>query len=132
MKAKMIHENLHVLDLDASLAFYEKALGLQPVREVGPEDGSWKLIYLANETTDFELELTWNEGRVEPYNNGGEDTHLAFAVDDFDSAHALHKEMDCIVYENMEMGLYFITDPDGCWLEILPLTELNSPEEQKN
>ena len=121
MKAKMIHENLHVLDLDASLAFYEKALGLKPVRFVGPEDGSWKLVYLANDTTDFELELTWNEGRTEPYNNGSDDTHLAFAVDDFDAFYALHKEMDCIVYENREMGLYFITDPDGCWLEVLPL-----------
>ena len=120
MKAKMIHENLHVLDLDASLAFYEKALGLKQVGEMGPEDGSWKIVYLANETTDFQLELTWNEGRTEPYNNGGDDTHLAFAVDDMDEAYALHKEMGCIVYENKDMGIYFIVDPDGCWLEILP------------
>ncbi|MCL1890923.1 MAG: VOC family protein [Coriobacteriia bacterium] len=121
MKAKMIHENLHVLDLDASLAFYKKALGLVPLREFGPEDGSWKIVYLGNDTTAFELELTWNDGRTEPYNNGSDDTHLAFAVDNMDEAYALHKEMDCIVYENTEMGIYFITDPDGCWLEIMPL-----------
>ncbi|MDR2672289.1 MAG: VOC family protein [Coriobacteriales bacterium] len=120
MKARMIHENLHVLDMDASLAFYKKALGLEPVREVGPADSSWKIAFLANDTTDFELELTWNKGRNKPYDNGSEDTHLAFAVSDFDEAHALHEDMGCIVYENYDMGIYFITDPDGCWLEILP------------
>ncbi|MDR1422132.1 MAG: VOC family protein [Coriobacteriales bacterium] len=120
MKAKMIHESIHVLDLEKSLAFYEKALGLVPVREVGPEDGSWKLVFLGNDTTSFELELTWNEGHSEPYDNGGEDTHLAFEVEDIDKAHALHEALGCIVYENHDMNLYFITDPDGCWLEILP------------
>ena len=120
MKAKMIHENLHVLDLEKSLAFYKEALGLELLRTVGPDDGSWSLSYLGNDTTDFELELTWNDGRTEPYNNGSDDTHLAFEVEDFDEAHKLHTEMGCIVYENKDMGIYFITDPDGCWLEVLP------------
>jgi lactoylglutathione lyase len=120
MKARMIHECIHVLDLDASIEFYRKALGLEPIRRVGPEDGSWQLVYLANDTTDFELELTWNKGRVEPYDNGSDDTHLAFAVPDIEAAHALHESLGCIVYENKDMGIYFITDPDGCWLEILP------------
>ncbi len=120
MKAKMIHENIHVLDLEKSLAFYQEALGLELKRTVGPEDGSWSLSYLGNDTTDFELELTWNDGHIEPYDNGSDDTHLAFEVDDFDEAHALHMKMGCIVHENRDMGIYFITDPDGCWLEILP------------
>ena len=63
---------------------------------------------------------TWNRGWVEPYDNGGKDTHIAFRVDDFDAFHALHEEMGCIVKENPKMGLYFISDPDGCWIEILP------------
>ena len=120
MKAKMIHENIHVLDLEKSLTFYKKALGLEVKRTTGPEDNSWGLVYLGNDTTEFELELTWNEGHTEPYNNGGDDTHLAFEVEDFDAAYQLHSEMGCIVYENKEMGVYFITDPDGCWLEVLP------------
>jgi len=119
MKAKMIHENIHVLDLEKSLAFYEKALGLTEKHTVEPEDSSWKIVFIGNDTTDFELELTWNRGRVEPYDNGGDDTHLAFAVDDINEAHALHEAMGCIVYENTEMGIYFIVDPDGCWLEIM-------------
>ena len=120
MKAKMIHENLHVLDLEKSIEFYKKALGLEVLRTIGPDDGSWSLTYLGNDTTTFELELTWNKGRTEPYNNGSDDTHLAFEVEDFDAAFELHKEMDCIVYENKDMGIYFIADPDGCWLEVLP------------
>jgi lactoylglutathione lyase len=120
MKAKMIHENIHVLDVDASRAFYKDALGLEEVRRVAPDDGEWMLVYLGNDTTDFELELTWNKGRTEPYDNGGEDTHLAFAVKDIDAAHDLHQQMNCIVYENPDMGIYFIKDPDGCWLEIIP------------
>lgn len=120
MKAKMVHRCIHVLDLDKSLKFYKKALGLDVVREMGPDDGSWKNVYIGNDTTDFELELTWNNGRVEPYDNGGRDTHLAFAVDDMDATRALHEEMGCVCFVNERMGIYFIEDPDGCWLEIVP------------
>jgi lactoylglutathione lyase len=120
MKAKAIHRCTHVLDLQASLEFYSEAVGFEEVMRVGPDDGSWVNAFLANDTSAFELELTWNKGRTEPYNNGGDDTHLAFEVDDFEAAHALHQQMGCIVYENHEMGIYFIADPDGCWLEILP------------
>ena len=45
---------------------------------------------------------------------------FAIEVDDYDAYHALHEEMGCIVKENPRMGLYFIADPDGCWIEILP------------
>jgi len=121
IKAKMIHENFHVLDYQKSLDFYKQALGLEVKRTIEPDDGSWKLFYLSNDTSDFELELTWNRGRVEPYNNGSDDTHLAFAVEDIDLARALHESMSCVVYENKDMGIYFIADPDGCWLEILPM-----------
>jgi len=120
MKAKMVHYNIHVLDAEKSKEFYKEALGLEVKRVVGPDDGSWGLIYLSNDTTDFELELTWNRGRTEPYNNGGEDNHLAFQVADYAEAHTLHASLGCIAYENSDMGIHFITDPDGCWIEIVP------------
>ncbi|MDR1088222.1 MAG: VOC family protein [Coriobacteriales bacterium] len=123
MKARMVHENIHVLDLEKSLAFYRDGLGLSEFRRVEPDDGSWCIVFIGNSASAFELELTWNRGRTEPYNNGGEDTHLAFEVEDIDEAHKLHAAMDCIAYENRDMGIYFITDPDGCWLEILPQRE---------
>ena len=120
MKAKMVHECIHVLDLDKSLAFYEKALGLKVIDRMGPDDGSWENVFIGNDESDFQMELTWNRGRTEPYNNGGRDTHLAFEVDDIEAFRAVHEEMGCICLVNEKMGLYFIEDPDGCWLEIVP------------
>ena len=120
MGARFVHRCTHVLDKEATIAFYEKALGFRVVRESGPDDGSWTNTFMENDDSPFQLELTWNRGRTEPYDNGGKDTHIAFRVSDFDAYHRLHEEMGCIVFENPKMGLYFIVDPDGCWVEILP------------
>ena len=118
MKFKMVHENYNVADLDKSIAFYEKALGLHEVRrKVG---NGFILCYMGNEESDFELELTWLEEHPQPYNLGECEFHLAFRADDYEAAHKLHEEMGCICYENPAMGIYFITDPDGYWLEIVP------------
>ena len=120
MKFKMVHENYNVFDLDRSLTFYEKALGLTEKRRITADDGSFIIVYVGNETTDFLLELTWLRDRTEPYNLGDMEFHLAFQADDFEAAHALHKEMGCICFENEAMGIYFIQDPDGYWLEVVP------------
>lgn len=120
MRFRMYHENYNVLDLKRSMDFYEKALGLKEVRRKEAEDGSFIIVYLGNETTDFLLELTWLRDRKEPYNLGDEEFHLAFETDDFESAYRLHSEMGCICFENKTMGIYFIQDPDGYWLEIVP------------
>ena len=114
------HNNFNVLELERSLAFYEKALGLKEVRrKLGP-DGSFILVFLGDGTTPHTLELTWLRDRKEKYELGDNEFHLAFKADDYAAAHALHKEMGCICFENEEMGIYFIADPDGYWLEILP------------
>ena len=119
MKFKFLHNNLNVLDLEKSLAFYEKALGLREVRR--KEKPSFTLVYLGDGgQTPHELELTWLKDRKEAYNLGDNEIHLAFGVDDFAAAHHLHEEMGCICYENQAMGIYFISDPDGYWLEIIP------------
>jgi len=120
MKFKMVHENYNVKDLDASLAFYKEALGLSEVRRINAADGSYIIVFLANDESDFELELTWLRDMDRPYDLGDCEFHLAFKVDDFDAAYAKHKEMGYICYENPAMGIYFITDPDGYWLEIIP------------
>ncbi len=120
MKFKMIHENYNVQDLEKSMEFYEKALGLRERRRNEAKDGSFIIVYVGNEEADFELELTWLRDRTEPYNLGDEEFHLAFRVDDFEAAHQLHQEMGCICFENPAMGIYFIQDPDGYWLEIVP------------
>ena len=120
MKFRMIHENYNVLDLERSLAFYGKALGLREVRRKEAEDGSFIIVYAGNDTSEFELELTWLRDREEAYNLGDEEFHLAFETDDFEAAHELNEEMGCICFENKEMGIYFIKDPDGYWIEIIP------------
>ena len=85
------------------------------------EGPGFTLVYLGDGgQTTHELELTVLAGRTEPYNLGENEFHLAFAVDDFAAAHALHEKMGCICYENKEMGIYFIEDPDGYWIEIIP------------
>lgn len=121
MKFRMYHENYNVLDLKRSLEFYEKALGLTEQRRKEAADGSYIIVYVGNDTTDFLLELTWLRDRREAYNLGDEEFHLAFETDDFEAAHKLHGEMGCICFENEAMGIYFIQDPDGYWLEIVPV-----------
>ena len=118
---RFTHFNFNVLDLDRSLAFYREALGLVPVREKEAADGSFKLVYLGDGVSDFTLELTWLRDRSEPYDLGDEEFHLAFHTDDFAAAREKHAAMGCICFENPDMGIYFIQDPDGYWIEILPL-----------
>lgn len=120
MKFKMIHENYNVRDLDRSLSFYYQALGLKEKRRKAAEDGSFIIVYIGNEESEFELELTWLKDHPLPYDIGEEEFHLAFKTDDFETAHELHEKMGCICYENPSMGIYFIQDPDGYWLEIIP------------
>ncbi len=120
MKFLFNHNNFNVLDLKKSIAFYEEALGLSVSRELDASDGSFKLVYLGDNVTHHLLELTWLKDRTEPYNLGENEFHLAFEVDDMQAAHKKHEEMGCICYENPAMGIYFISDPDGYWIEIIP------------
>ena len=121
MKFTIDHFNINVLDLDKSLAFYEKALGLTEQSRITAPDGSFIIVYLTDNASAIKLELTWLKSQETPYDLGDEEFHIAFRTDDFQAAHALHTEMGCICYENKEMGIYFINDPDGYWLEILPI-----------
>ena len=119
MQFKFLHNNLNVLDLEKSLAFYAEALDLHEVRRI--ENPAFTIVYLGDGgLSQHLLELTWLKDRKETYNLGDNEFHLAFGVEDFAAAHALHEKMGCIVYENPAMGIYFITDPDGYWLEVLP------------
>lgn len=120
MNYRMVHVNWNVSDLEASMKFYEEALGLKEKRRKVAKDGSFIIVYLGDGISDFELELTWLAEHPQKYDLGEEEFHLAFHVDDFDAAHAHHEEMGCIAFENHDMGIYFITDPDGYWLEVIP------------
>ena len=115
------HNNFNVRDLDKSLAFYKEALGLTEVSRKVAADGSFIIVYLGDAAgSNHKLELTWLRDWDRPYNLGDNEFHLAFTVEDFEAAHALHKEMGCICFENPAMGIYFLEDPDGYWIEIIP------------
>jgi lactoylglutathione lyase len=120
MKFKMVHNNLNVFDLKKSIEFYKEALNLKVVRENISPTGEYKIVYLEDDSSNHKLELTWLKERVTPYNLGDNEIHLCFSTDEYKEAYEKHKKMGVICFENNEMGLYFIADPDGYWLEILP------------
>ena len=120
MEFAINHVNINVTDLAKSKAFYEKALGLRETRNKKDENGAFELAFLTDKEGAFFLELTWLQEKQGKYDLGDNETHIAFKTDDFARAHELHSQMGCICFENSAMGIYFIEDPDGYWLEIVP------------
>ncbi len=119
MKCQFVHQNFNVLDLAKSIAFYETNLGLKVEKRHQAADGSFELVFMGDGATGFQLELTWLRDWKEPYNLGDNEIHLAVRVPDMDAARAFHREQGVICFENEAMGIYFIADPDGYWIEIV-------------
>ena len=119
-KFTCVHNNFNVLDLEKSVAFYQEALGLHVIRQRTAEDGSFILTFMGDDTSSHQVELTWLRDRTEPYDLGEQEFHLAFVTDRFDALLARHRAMGCVCFENPDMGVYFIEDPDGYWIEIVP------------
>ena len=123
--AKAIHMMVRVLDLDKSINFYKTAFDLD-VADRFDFDG-FTLVYLRNPEVDFEVELTWNEGRTEPYDHGDAYGHIAFAVDDLDAEHARFKAAGLKPADIKEFfrdgallaKFFFVQDPDGYKIEML-------------
>jgi lactoylglutathione lyase len=120
MKFTLAHSNINVCDLEKSLEFYKNALGMEEIRRHKAADGSFELVFISDGSASHQIELTWLRDKEGAYNLGDNESHIAFITDDIKEAHALHEKMGCICYENQGMGLYFIEDPDGYWLEIIP------------
>ena len=119
MKFTFAHNNINVVNLEASLAFYKEALMLTEARR--SENDNFTLVYLTDGESKHLLELTYlKDWPKDHYDLGDNEIHLAFVVDDYDAAHKKHEEMGCICYENPGMGIYFIHDPDDYWIEIIP------------
>ena len=121
IKAKFDHFNFNITDLERSISFYNKALGFVESHRINSNDGSFIIVYLKDNQSDFLLELTWMRDHPQAYDLGECEFHLCVRVPgDYDAVRAFHKEMGVVCYENHDMGLYFIEDPDGYWTEILP------------
>lgn len=122
IKSRFDHFNINVTDLDRSLTFYDKALGLKEVKRKQATDGRFTLVYLGDAESGFRLELTYLRDHPDAYALGDNESHLCIRVaGDYNAIREYHREMGCICYENTEMGLYFINDPDDYWIEVLPM-----------
>ncbi|SEH63493.1 VOC family protein [Paracoccus alkenifer] len=123
--AKMIHSMIRVLDEARSVAFYGAAFGLKVAERL--DFDSFTLVYLANAESGFELELTINKGREEPYDLGDGYGHLAISVEDVDAEHARltalglnpRKLVDFAPGGTVLARFFFIQDPDGYEIEVL-------------
>ncbi|MEC6797229.1 VOC family protein [Photobacterium sp. S4TG1] len=123
--AKIIHSMIRVVDLDASLEFYKKALNLDIAQRL--DFDGFSLVYLRNEENDMELELTWNEGTTEPYTHGTGYGHIAVAVDDLEAEYQNLVALDYNPAEIKEFfrddvllaKFFFVQDPDGYKIEFL-------------
>ncbi len=120
MKFSLAHTNINVVDLARSIKFYEDALGLTVLRRKKHPQGEYEIAFLTDEAGTYALELTWLKNHPQPYELGDNESHIAFVADDFENAQQLHRRMGVICFENPAMGVYFIEDPDGYWLEIVP------------
>jgi lactoylglutathione lyase len=123
--AKAIHMMVRVLDLDRSIAFYRAAFGLDVADRF--DFDSFTLVYLRNSEADFEVELTLNKGRAEPYGHGDGYGHIAFCVDDLDAEHRRLTEAGLAPNPIKEFHrdgtlmarFFFVQDPDGYKIEVL-------------
>ncbi len=121
IKSRIDHFNINITDIDRSLTFYREALGLTESRRIVDPNGNYEIIYLSDGVQPVALELTYLSGHSEPYDLGEGEFHICFKVDgDYDQIREYHRERGWICFENEAMGLYFIEDPDGYWLEVLP------------
>lgn len=122
VKGKFDHFNVNVKDLNRSLYFYDKALGLKEMRRKTADDGSFILVYLGDGVSPFSLELTWLRDHPQDYELGENESHLCIRVEgEYDEIRKYHKEQGWVCFENEKMGLYFINDPDDYWIEVLPV-----------
>lgn len=120
MDFTFVHNCLKVLDLDRSLKFYRDALGLEPVRWMRPSDEDIQLVFLSDGRSAHELELGCPANREKPFALGDNEFHIAFRTGDMEAAHELHERMGIISYDPDSEPVYFIQDPDGYKIEIIP------------
>lgn len=123
--AKAIHMMIRVLDEARSVSFYDKAFGLKVAERL--DFPNFTLVYLSNDESPFEIELTINKGRTASYEMGDGYGHVAFTVDDLDREHARFRTADLSPRDIVEFNrdgrlfarFFFVEDPDGYKIEVL-------------
>jgi lactoylglutathione lyase len=119
-----VHSCIRVMDLEKSVDFYKKALNLEESRRRDFPEDKFTLVYLTDQKGNFELELTYNYDREEPYTIGNGYSHIAVKVEDLEKSYQRHKAAGYEVGNLKSLsegssGYYFITDPDGYRTEVI-------------
>ena len=120
MKFRFAHNCLFVSDLDKTLKFYQEALGLTTAKVMHPSDMDATLVFLTDGESAHQLEIGYTPEHAGPYALGDNQFHIAFSVEDMEAAHALHERMGVICRDPETEPVYFIQDPDGYQIEIIP------------
>ncbi|MDR0472308.1 MAG: VOC family protein [Treponema sp.] len=116
---RLEHSCIHVTDLKKALEFYEKALDLKEIRRKG--SAKMEVVFIGNDESSRQLALIQKSGQTGAYDMGDNSTHFAMRTDDLETARQKHAAMECIDHELPEFGVYFIRDPDGYLIEIMPV-----------
>lgn len=124
MSFKFLHTCYRVQDLDKSLEFYQDLLGFEISRKRDFPEDKFTLVYLKVPGSDYELELTYNYDKEEPYTIGDGYGHIAIGVDDLETTHKEYSETSYEVTElkalsNNSTSYFFIKDPDGYKVEVI-------------
>ncbi len=123
--AKAIHTMIRVLDLERSMAFYKEAFRLEAAARFDFDD--FTLVYLRNDESDFEIELTHNHDQSEPYSHGTGYGHVAVTVEDIETEHRRLRDAGVSTRDIVEMKpegqtlarFFFLEDPDGYKIEVI-------------
>lgn len=121
MKYSMAHIGINVLDLNRSIKFYNNVFGMREVFRMHPKSElDMILCFLCNESNETMLTLTWYGERTFPYELGENDVHLAFVTDDFEESYKRHAEMGIVCISEMQKSIYYVEDPDGYQIAVVP------------
>lgn len=115
------HFNINVTDIKKSLIFYERHFGLKEIRRKEDVEGKYIIVWIGDNSNNITIELTWIKEKEGNYNLGDNEFHIGLVTSDFDASYQDHKKAEIICYENKKMGIYFVNDPDGYWIEIVPM-----------
>lgn len=121
MQFSMAHVGINVMDLERSINFYKEAFGMTEVFRMHPKSSlNMVFSFLSDEHNRTMLNLISCAERTIPYEMGENNTHIAFVSDDFLASYEKHKAMGIICIEELEKSIYYVEDPDGYQLAIIP------------
>jgi lactoylglutathione lyase len=122
---EVVHACIRVMDLEESIEFYEKALNFEVSEKKDFPEGEFTLVYMKSPEGEFEIELTYNYGREEPYTIGNGFSHFAVEVENLEEAYGHHQDLGYEVSDLKSLSdeggadYYFLTDPDGYRTEVI-------------